>query len=668
MPRDIFPTEDNMETRFNQYSIIYLALSLFALLMAVYSLTYSGTFISDDEHILTSRTLSLAFDGYMNDSRVMGNGRVFLYANSTPTYASQGLNVEPGQAVVGSLFARLATLLGTGKVQTVFLLNIWVTAMTAVVLFVSVLILGYPRSTAFLSALLFGIGTIVWPYTQTYYRDVLAMLFVTITWACAFFLVSNEREEHKSKKEIVLSWFFLFISLLAGILTKNTVLLVIPVLVIYSVANVIKANPPLELGIFLRKSWKRLIFVLAGVVLLIVAWIKLLSPIGLLARFSLTYYVSLLSKFITTPHPDFWEAIFGPLLSPGKSIFLYSPILLLSIVGLFKRWRLAWPGWIFLLLLIFGQALFYDGDWWGHINWGLRYLLPAFPLLMIAVTPVIEWLLKVRKRHLLLICLGIFSVMIQLLGVLVPTQKYFADLYDSSSSISEAMAIWNPKFSPIRWNFHWIATGEPLNTAASRVGGTAIPLILVAFLLIGIIVLGLTRINWYGLPILALSISIGISIMVLFIYKDDPAYYNMRQDLEGTKDYIVRCALPDDEIFLKSYGTPAWYYWMNWADQSLRWTSMPYYYPSPDLLDGYYSTGNPEIAMDEITLTLLQDISTTRQRIWFVLPADSPGADLNIEIDWLKTRSISMDVWGFPEGNIETKLFLFTFSPFQSTP
>ncbi|MGD8457417.1 MAG: hypothetical protein PVF83_13630 [Anaerolineales bacterium] len=657
-----------MRTRFDQYPLSFLALSLLALLLAVYCLIYSGTFISDDEHILTTRTISLAFDGYMNDSRVIGNGRVFSYANSSPTYAAQGLNIEPGQAAAASFLARLALLLGTGNVQTIFLLNIWVTALTAVVLLISVYFLGYSRLTAFLSALLFGIGTIAWPYTQTYYRDVLAMFFITLTWACAFFLVSHKGEKDRSKKAIVLSWFFLFLSLFAGILTKNTILLVVPVLVAYYRVSVVKIRTPIKIKVVLVKNWKILICALGIVVLLFLVWNHFLSPNGILARFSLTYYILVINKFLTTPHPNFWEAVFGPLFSPGKSLFLYSPILLLSIVGLFKRWQLAWPGWAFLLMLILGQALFYDGAWWGHINWGLRYLLPVIPLLMIAAAPAIEYLLETKKRLLLLIWLGSISILMQWLGVLVPTQNYFVDLYDSTPPVSESMAIWNPAHSPITWHFNWIASGQPLGTAAVRTGGTAIPLIVGIFLLVGIIVLGLARIKWPGLPVLSLLISVAITIMIPFIYRDDPAYHRSRKDLEGSIAYITQHALPDDGIYLKSYGTPAWYYWMNWAGQNLQWTSLPYYYPSQDSIDEYNETNDLEIVLDEMTLALLEDVPNTYWRIWLIIPGDSPGADLDYEVAWLETRANSTDIWNFIGDNSETKLFLFTFSPYQPNP
>ena len=104
-----------------RFSNPYTALSLFVLLIAIYSLTYSGTFITDDEHILASRTLSLAFDGNLNDQRVYGNQRIHALSDTTPVYAARGVNIEPGQADVGAFLARLAVMLGVGRVQSNFL-------------------------------------------------------------------------------------------------------------------------------------------------------------------------------------------------------------------------------------------------------------------------------------------------------------------------------------------------------------------------------------------------------------------------------------------------------------------------------------------------------------------------------------------------------------------
>ncbi len=181
-------------------SSFYVALSIFVLLLAIYSLTYSGTFVTDDEHILASRTLSLAFDERINDSRVYGNGRVFALANLPPEQAAQAVNIEPGQALFGALLARLAVLLGVGRIQTIFLLNIWVTALTTLVTFGTVVVRGHSTLTATVTALLFSLGTLAWPYTRTYFRDPLAMLFLAVAWGCAQIIAFPNGKLFESKR------------------------------------------------------------------------------------------------------------------------------------------------------------------------------------------------------------------------------------------------------------------------------------------------------------------------------------------------------------------------------------------------------------------------------------------------------------------------------------
>jgi hypothetical protein len=164
------------------------ALALLILLLAIYGLSYSGRFSTDDEHILASRSLSLAFQGGLNDDRVLGNSRIFIYRNLPAEQASASLAIEPMQSLFGAGLARLAVILGSGRVQTLFLLNIFATALTAVCVFFAVRALGYTSRTALVTALFFGLGTQAWVYTRTFFRDPLAMLFLTFAWTCALIL------------------------------------------------------------------------------------------------------------------------------------------------------------------------------------------------------------------------------------------------------------------------------------------------------------------------------------------------------------------------------------------------------------------------------------------------------------------------------------------------
>ena len=643
--------------KINRNSNFTIALSLFILLVAIYSLTYSGTFITDDEHVLISRTLSLAFDGQLNDSRVYGNSRVYALSNTSQIYAAQGVNIEPGQAFVGSAFARLSVILDVGHVQTIFLLNIWVTALTAVCIFCAVLFQGYSRLTALLSALFFGLGTMAWPYSKAYFRDSLAMLFLSIAWVSAICLIKARKVSIASW----VSWFGLVAGLVAGTLTKNTVIVAFPVLLSYVLIRTCRDNS--TNGFLHRKNKKYLFFLVGGVLLVLLFWAIFLPPEGILARFSPSYYLSVLYKLFASPHPKLFEALTGPHISPGKSIFLYSPCLILSILGLIKSWKRSWPAWFYLLLLIVSQALFFDWEWWGFINWGLRFVLPAIPPLIIASASTVDIWLRTLKGRISLFGLGLLSLASQLIGILPPMKQYYIDMLKISSQSLETIGLWNPTFSPWLWHIKWIISGGSWDLAAVRVGVQSIPIILGWVVVICIALLGLQRTSRISLPGFGLLLIVGITVFMLVTYKFDPAYSSTRADLELAQETISQHISDDDLVLIKSYGTPAWHYWVNWADPDYQWTSLPFFFPKPSLIKEYNQTQDPEIVLDEITISLFQELPGSYQRVWLLLPDDTPGVNMDIEIDWLEEISISSEEWVSPGNDIETRLYLLEFAP-----
>ncbi|RJQ26835.1 hypothetical protein C4565_06155 [Candidatus Parcubacteria bacterium] len=664
MGKDTKKTIDEAGLGWDGRTTLHVAISILVLLLAIYSFTYSGTFVTDDEHILASRTLSLAFDERINDTRVYGNSRIYSLSNLSPVYAAQAINIEPGQAVIGSVLARLAALLDLGRVQTIFLLNIWVTALTAVVIFSAVIILGHSTYTAFLSALLFGLGTMAWPYTRTYFRDPLAALFLTIAWACTQIIALAFNNPHKSKHIIWLAWLGLIFGLIAGILMKNTVTIAIPVLLAYLLVSKYKSaklyQNPIRTSF---RSWKKSALLIGVALFLLIVWIVFLPPEELFARFTPGYYKFLIQFFFTTPHPQFLEALLGPLVSPGKSIFIYSPVLLLSILGLFYYREKGWPAWLYLFLLIIGQALFYDGNWWGHVNWGLRFLLPALPPLVISSAPVIEHWLETRKRRIGLWCLGIISMLIQLVGILPPMQLYYRDVFQFDLASVDSTAIWNPRYSALLWHLKWLLSSGTLDLAAIRVGTSAFPVVLGWIVVIGLTFWGLVRFSRIWFPVINLLFSLGLTAAMLAIYSSDSSYFHSRNDLASAQEHISRHISPQDLVLIKSYGSPAWFYWMNWADPTLDWIALPFFFPTPGSITEYNLNHNPETILDEATLSLLEKLPGSYQRVWIVLPDDSPGADLDIEVEWLKNISISSDHWSFRGDAIDTRLYLFELIP-----
>lgn len=90
------------------------------------------------------------------------------------------------------------------------------------------------------------------------------------------------------------------------------------------------------------------------------------------------------------------QRIYGLLLSPGKGLFLYSPVLLASVIG-FWRFRHRRPAEAFIaggsllaLLGLYSSLL----DWYGGVAWGPRFLVPVIPLLAL---PLAEVLASQRK-------------------------------------------------------------------------------------------------------------------------------------------------------------------------------------------------------------------------------------------------------------------------------
>jgi len=649
-------TQENFDLH-KDFSLILL---IFILLVSIYCLTYSGTFITDDEHILASRTLSLSFDEEINNNRVYGNSRLFFLSNLSPEYAASAMNVEPAQAVIGSILARISLLLKVGHVQTIFLLNIWVIASTAVILFLITRYLGYSKFTAFLVGVLFGLGTNVWPFTKTYFRDPLAMMFLIIAWASAL-IIGNEHSSTKPKYYIVIAWFGLFAGTIAGLLTKNTVTIAIPVIFVYLLVKKIPALRTEAIWNYIKGNWKKILLLSGFAAISLIVWFKYLPSNGVFSRFAFDYYKYLATFFFTTPHPKFLEAILGPLVSPGKSLFIYSPILVLSIWGSSRKWDIAWPAWFYLMLLIIGQALFYDDEWSGHINWGLRFILPAIPPLLIAAIPVIDAWLKTRIGRIALLALGGLSALIQVIGTFPPMRQFYVEISNIDPAIIKSAAIWRFNYSPLAWHIKWLISGGALDLASARLGLYAIPIVIGLFFIVFLVIISLTRPLKKWLPYFSFIMTLGLVIVMLFTYKFDPEYYLGRNDLVSAEEKVSNNILPNDLVVIKSYSSPVWYFWMNWANPGQDWVSLSLYFPKPNLIEEYRLTNNPEVALDEAAVKLFPVLHDKYNRVWLVLPSDTPGATLNIEVDWLINNSASNTHWKFIGASAETQLYLFDF-------
>lgn len=130
------------------------------------------------------------------------------------------------------------------------------------------------------------------------------------------------------------------------------------------------------------------------------------------------------------------EGFWGLLLSPGKSIFVYTPLLLVLVIFWFKfdhrkyRAELISFSLLFLIYLYFIGTLLGDVDylvWHGESSWGPRYLTPIIPFLTILVGLIVRRFSK-KQVALVVVPLALAGFAVNLVGVLLPYQIRFAGL------------------------------------------------------------------------------------------------------------------------------------------------------------------------------------------------------------------------------------------------
>ena len=87
----------------------------------------------------------------------------------------------------------------------------------------------------------------------------------------------------------------------------------------------------------------------------------------------------------------------GLLFSPSRSVFIYTPLLLLLPLGVVAAWRLNRPltlllGWVVVTYVVFMANL---ADWAGAFGWGPRYMVVVLPLAFVFVVVALR---AVRSR------------------------------------------------------------------------------------------------------------------------------------------------------------------------------------------------------------------------------------------------------------------------------
>ncbi|HET6263175.1 MAG TPA: hypothetical protein VFG99_13200, partial [Chloroflexia bacterium] len=200
----------------------------------------------------------------------------------------------------------------------------------------------------------------------------------------------------------------------------------------------------------------------------------------------------------------------GLLLSPGKSMFLYAPPLLLAPLGMWLMWRRgAYPGRVAVALIAAHtfMGLVFNATWWawtGNFAWGPRLIMPLFPLLAWPLASVGEFALAkgralLSPRSALLGAWGVLAVLgavVSIPGALVDFQVYYR-LHGLilAGDPGEEFTIYDPAQSPLLEEPGYLLDGLTAAIHRPRLGDVGLPGVW-DVLVPGVLVLGAVGLLW----------------------------------------------------------------------------------------------------------------------------------------------------------------------------
>ena len=129
---------------------------------------------------------------------------------------------------------------------------------------------------------------------------------------------------------------------------------------------------------------------------------------------------------------SWWESLPGLLISPGRGLIWFSPVLLFGFLSAVAVWRepryvplIPLQGAVLLMILLAGKWF----DWWGGSTWGYRPIVDTTPFLALLLLPIIERLVANRRTRVLFGALLIWSAGVQFVGAYSYSLVGWTDLW-----------------------------------------------------------------------------------------------------------------------------------------------------------------------------------------------------------------------------------------------
>jgi hypothetical protein len=423
-------------TRRPTYRLRRAALAIFAFLAGVYLLTASGHNYVSDEEKLFGVTEGLARRGSFallpdepggppvyspyGPAQSIAAIPLYLLARATAAFFPPPAYDWLARAIVGCF-------------------NAFTTASIGALLVLAVARLGYGRRAAIGTGLIYGLATMAWPHSKTFFSEPLTGLLLFGAFTAVLYA-----GQHPG--------MWLFSGLLAGLAlaAKIQAGLALPVIGVYVLLVAMHesrtgASAPLWRSSFWGTARRASLFLLA--------WgFGAAGALALLGMYQWALFGSPLRSGYggdigSVLRNNMWRGAANLLWSSGKGILWYAPPLLLLPAGLLLLARRHWPVVLLCLGLLISHLLFYGRVlfWHGDAAWGPRYLNIVLPFLVLPLAALINRINLVAKPPLLRAALAaclLLAVPVQIGGLAINFATYI-------NNSAQEERYHNPAYSPI---------------------------------------------------------------------------------------------------------------------------------------------------------------------------------------------------------------------------
>lgn len=289
--------------------------------------------------------------------------------------------------------------------------NPLLTAATCLLLLLFLLRLGNPLRRSIFLCMLFGLGTLAWPYSKALLSEALQTLCVT---ACAYLIYAFS---HDGRLLRIAAAGFFFGLLIA---TKGFLAVLFPVVAVYVVAKARAGG-----------GRREAVRALACFIPPVAAW----GAVALAynharfgGAFNFGYYLLNDRDSLYRFSVPLYVGLHGLLISSGKGLFFYVPATAAACAS-FRAFHARHRHEALLcaaMVITLAVAYAKWNQWHGDFAWGPRFLVPAMPFIVLPLGAGLGAFLKKRPftRYAAVGALLALSVFVQVLGVSVKTGAY----------------------------------------------------------------------------------------------------------------------------------------------------------------------------------------------------------------------------------------------------